>query len=318
MDDNSDTENTEENSLLNQQNNDMDDFKRPGFSDTIHCEYESPRSSGVEQVTLQRNANGGSNDWKLYRPSFAKSICKSMICSFSSTILGGVFVGMVATVVIWLIINLKSSCFSFKDAGAKWYDPPIYIQPIHVTVEAVEGSVIQLWSFVNFLAVFPWSLTKELNLQHWNLLVSFVNGLYVPLMNVYGLYNKAWINFPMYGLFFSIILFNGYRIASFYRQRVRERLYLAIRLGGQFYMGFVVSMLFLFFIFPFCMKLSEKNLAIVVSFIPSIVIMPKLLGRMLVQKLQGINHPGTSGILLIILNICGTTVFRVLQVSFHS
>ena len=39
---------------------------------------------------------------------------------------------------------------------------------------------------------------------------------------------------------------------------------------------------------------------------------------MLVQKLQGINHPGTSGILLITLHICGATVFRVLQVSIDN
>ena len=296
----------------------MDDFKRPGFSDTIYCEYEHLRPSGVDQVSLQHNDNGESNDWKLYRPSFAKSIGKCMICSFSCTVLGGVFVGMVATVVIWLIINLAGSCFGFKGEYEKWYEAPIYIQRIHMTVEAVEGSMIQLWSFVNFLAVFRWPLMKELNLHNWNLLVSFVNGLYVPLMNVYGLYNRSWINFPMFGLFLSITLFNGYRIARFYRQRVKERLYLAIRLGGQFYMGFPLAMFFYIFIIPFCLKLSEKKLAIIVSFIPSIVIMPKLLGRMLVQKLQGINHPGTSGILLIVLNIGGATVFRVLQVSFEN
>ena len=68
-------------------------------------------------------------------------------------------------------------------------------------------------------------------------------------------------------------------------------------------MGFTIAMVFCFLVIPSCLKLPETKFAIIMFFIPSMVLIPKTLGRMLVQTFQGINHPGTSGILLIILHI---------------
>ena len=315
MNDNNDTENIPQSFLLNCGNDDMVDFKRSSLPDTIHCEYETPSTPVDDTAALQPNASEESNGWKLHRPSFARSICKCMTCSFSSTALAGVFVGITTTAVIWLIINLAGSCFRNK---AQWYDAPIYIQRIRITVEAFEGSVIQLWSFVNFLAVFHWPLVKRLNLLNWNMLVSFVNGLYVLLLNVYRLYTETWTSYPLCGLFIIMALFNGYRIASFYRTSVKERLLLAIRLGGQFYFGFPIVMVCRYLLIPFSLTLPESKQAIILSFIPSFTLMPKILGRTLVQKLQGVNHPGTSWILLIVLYIYGATVARVLQAGIHN
>ena len=215
MGDNRDAENTGQYTLLNRANDDMEDFKRSGFPDTIHREYEPPLTRAVEHVTLQRHVDQENSDWKLHRPSFSMSICKSMTSSFSSTVFGGVFVGIVATVIIWLIINLAGSCLGFKDLDAKWYDAPIYIQRIYLTLQIVEGSIIQLWSFVNFLAVFRWPLVKELNLHNWNMLVSFVTSLYLLLMNAYKIYNVFWINYPMHVLFFYRNAFQWIQTSKF-------------------------------------------------------------------------------------------------------
>ena len=98
---------TEPSPLLNKIQNNIDNFKRSGSSDTIHCEYRSHLDSLIDVLTFQRSPNNektGKN-WKSYWPTFAMSICKSMTCSFFTTVFGGVLVGVVATVVMWLDIN---------------------------------------------------------------------------------------------------------------------------------------------------------------------------------------------------------------------
>ena len=55
MGDNNDTENREQNPMLNHANNYMDDFKRYGLSDKIYCKYEHPLNTVADAVTRQPN-----------------------------------------------------------------------------------------------------------------------------------------------------------------------------------------------------------------------------------------------------------------------
>ena len=80
-------------------------------------------------------------------------------------------------------------------------------------------------------------------------------------------------------------------------------------------MGIPIVIRFSYFILPFYRKAPESKQAIIASFTPALVLTPKLLSRVIAQKLQGINHIGTSGVLLIAPY---TIVFRVLQALLHS
>ena len=304
--------NVEQASLLAQKDN-LDDFRRSGSSDTIHCEYEtcSPKLYSASSRCI--SSYNKINNWKLYRPSCAMSFCKSTTCSFFATVLGGVFVGMVSTAIMWLDINTAGVCFGYKN---KWYDVPVYIQRIRVTARVLEGLVIQLWSFMVFIAVFGWLLMKQLNLLFWNMLLSFIGGFYILFLYVFGKNNETWNAYPVNILFVIITSFNSYIIASFYRQTIKSRLSLAIKLGGQFYLGFPIVMFFNYFIVPFYKTQTESNQAIIASCVPVLVVIPKIVERALAGRLQGINHPGTSGMLLIVLYI-GAANTRVLQAALH-
>ena len=293
----------------------MDDFKRASISDTIHCEYEVPSTALLDSASFQRNYNNKANDWKLYRPSWTISLRKSMTCSFFATVLGGALVGIAATAVVWLDINLIDLC---SDYDSKQHIIPVYILKIRLTAQVFEGLFVQSWSFIVFFAVFGWPLMKELSLLNWSMLASFADAIYRLLLYVYGNHDIRVTPYPLNAIFIAITLFNGYRIASFYRQNVKERLSLAIRLGGQFYMGFPVAVFFNYFIIPFYKTLPEPKQALVATFAPILILLPKTLARVFAQKLKGINHPGTSGMLLIVLYIGGAIIVRVLQAQLHS
>ena len=202
---------------------DLKGFKQPGLSDKIHCEHEVPSSVLLEAGSSQYNSNDETNGWKMRRPSWTISFCKSMICSFFTTILSGVLVGIDATVVMWLDINLVDLC---SDNNSTQQLILVYILRIRLTVQIFEGLFVQSWSFLVFLAVFGWPLMKELNLQNWNMLASFMDAIYRLFLHVFS---KNYVIGKPYPL---DAIFNGSRIASFYRHKVKERLFLAVKLGG--------------------------------------------------------------------------------------
>ena len=83
-------------------------------------------------------------------------------------------------------------------------------------------------------------------------------------------------------------------------------------------MGFPVVMLFIYVIVPLYKTLPQPKQALIGAFIPSVALIPKIVTRVFAQRLEGINHPGTSGMLLIALYAGAPLIFRTLQAELHS
>ena len=292
----------------------MEDFETHSSSDSIHCEYEEPLSQTLNGSTQNRNHTSSPADWRSNRSSCASSWFKSAICSFTTTIIGGVSIGVIATAVMWLDINLGENCFNYNN---RWYEMPVNVRRIRLTTQVIEGMVIQFWSLTCILAIFGWPLVKELNLLNWNMLVAFMDGIYRLFLDVYGQYNRKWASYPLNVMFSIITLFNGYRVARHFRSRLRQSLSLAVKLEGQFYMCIPVAFLLNYLVVPYYKELSESERALLASFLPAILIIPKALGRVFAERVTGINHPGTSFVSLIATYTGGAMYFRVLQAGLE-
>ena len=300
-------------SLLNP-TNDMEDFEKYCSSDNIHCEYEAklPQLSRNSAESGLQTSNHF--DWKAHRASCLKSWIESIICSFFITVIGGVCVGVIGTLFIWLNVNLSDNCFNYND---RWYEMPIIVQRTRITVHFIKGMIIQPWSLYCMLAIFGWPLVKKTNLLYWNMFGASIGGTYRLLLYVYGKYNRTWASLPLNFLFTILTLMNGYRIARHFRSNIKQSISLGIKLGGQFYMGILIAFILSFLVIPYYKTLQEHEKAILASFIPAIVIIPKALERVFAETIKGINHPGTSVILLICIYTSSAIVCRVIQADLE-
>ena len=295
--------------LLNQRDG-IADFEKHNPSDTIHCEYEtSPAPPSADSIQDDSQIST-QHDWKRNRPPCCISWFKSFTCSFYTTMIGGVSLGIIATSVMWLDLNLAETCFNYND---RWYEMPIKVRRIRLTTQVFEGIIVQLWSLTCILAIFGWPLVKELNLLNWNMLVAFMDGMYRLFLDVYGQYNTKWMSYPLNLMFAILTLFNGYRVARYHSSNMKQSISLAIRLGGQFYMCAPIAWIINYCVIPYYKTLPEDRKAILASFIPAALIVPKALERVFAGGIKRINHPGTSVILLVPMYTASAIIFRVLQ-----
>ena len=298
--------NSQHNELNNSDSTDDDlvDFGYYDSTDRIYREYDPPSFQCV------------SASWKVGRPTYLKSWLRCIQYSFVLTVPCGAGIAAVAIMIVWLHLNLGAMCRNFTDKDT-WYKMPIGIQNAILTKDVVECMVIQCWHLLIILPIFGWRLVKKLNLLLWTMFVASTDAVYRLLLNVYHTYSQIWSPFPMILLFALSLVLISYKVASQYRQNIRQRLQLAFKLGAQFYLGFPVALTMDYVMTHYFEIISKHSKAILASLSPALVIIPKAIGRLCAEKMEGLNHPGTSILLLISLYAAPPMFFRILQAKLH-
>ena len=287
-------------------NNDVADFKYYNSTDQIYREYDPPRRKCVSAAS-----------WKKGRPTYLKSWLRCILSSFIFTVLRGTGIAVVAILFVWLKISLGAICRNFNVDGT-WYKLPEGIQKALLTDEVIECMLIECWYISVILPIFGWKLVKKLNILLWSMFAASIDAIYRLLLNVYCAYNTSWSSYPLNILFATSILFISYKVSSHYRQfTIRQRL-LAFKLGAQFYVGFPVALIMNNAVSYYFNIIPEKYKAVLASLFPALVIISKVTTRLCAEKMEGINHPGTSVLLLISLYTVPTMLLRVLQAKLHS
>ena len=113
-------------------------------------------------------------------------------------------------------------------------------QRMKVTVSIIETFVIQLWSLLLMLTIFERSLIKKLNLIPLNLLGASFDACYRLYCQMYGVYKKSWMSYPLNCLFVLLLamnsLFIGREIAknSERSKRIKKTIEVMAMLVAQF------------------------------------------------------------------------------------
>ena len=166
-------------------------------NDTIFQEYDPP---------LGDVSNMG---WRRSRPPrWWMSLWKAVKCVFFIQIVGGLALGSLALLILVLDFNSVDLCYD-RQLHGHWKSLPHKIQAIIVTAETVEAYIIQMWSFLLIITMFGWPLVKRLNLLVLNLLGAFFDTCYRLYLQVFEIYEKSWMSFPLNALFLAMVLMNS-------------------------------------------------------------------------------------------------------------
>lgn len=288
------------------QENGFGDFTRFDPSDTVFQEFDpAPRSSG-------------NMAWKLSRPPWCQSFVMSFKTVFFMQFVFGCSIALLAIVVVVLDFNTADLCYG---KTFRWNSMPQIIQSIRVTGQAVEGFFIQLWHFSIMFCMFGASVMKELNLLTINLLAAFVDTCYRLCLQIFGMYKRPWMSYPLNVLFASVVLGNSLIIA---KHIIPVQMYnktklikVANLLALQFLLGIPAAFLLVYKIFPWYSEKSEIGKVFIAGACPLIVSFPKVIARATAPKFELV-HPGVLHLLVGSLYTSSAIVFRVMQAELTS
>ena len=280
---------------------DFTKFDPENASDTIFQEFDPPPGCS------------GSMAWKLSRPAPWKSFVMCFKTVFAMHFLWGSSIALLAITVVVLDFNIADLCY---EKTFRWNSMPKMIQSIRVTGQAVEGFFIQLWHFFIMLCMFGFSTMKELNLLTINLLAAFMDVCYRLFLQVFGIYKRPWMSYPLNVLFASIVLSNSLIIA---KHIIPVQIYSKTKLlkvtsvlALQFVTGIPVTFLLVYYIFPWYNKKGEIEKVLIAGASPLIISIPKVIVRAAAPKFDLV-HPGVLYLLVSTLYSSSAVVFRVMQ-----
>ena len=137
------------------------------------------------------------------------SLWKAVKDVFCIQILGGLTLGSLAIFILVLDFNSVDLCYD-KQLNGHWDSLPRKIQAIIVSAEVAEGYVVQMWTFLLMITMFGWPFVKELNLLILNLLGAVLDSCYRLFLQVYGIYKRPWMSYPLNALFLIIYSLNEF------------------------------------------------------------------------------------------------------------
>ena len=291
-------------SLLHDQDP-LEDFRKFNGNDEIFQEYDPPPGD---------NSKMG---WKISRPpTWRVSLWKAMKCAFCMQILGGVALGSLAISI--LILNLRTSDYCFNVQKTNWTAVSKRYQKVIVTVEVIKTFVIQLWSLFLMLTMFESSLIKKLNLITLNLLGASFDTCYRLYCQMYGVYKKSWVPYPLNCLFVLLLAMNslliGREIAknSERSERIKKTIKIMAMLVAQFAFRIPITYCLVYVLTPLYGEVSETYRLIIAGALPLVTAVPKVIVRLSAQRIDFL-HPGDSHVLLNVLFSSSAIVFRVMQ-----
>jgi len=292
----------------------LESFRKFDDNDTIFQEYDAPPGDDSKM------------GWKKSRPpKWWMSLWKAVKDVFCIQILGGLTLGTLAIFILVLDFNSVDLCHDRKFDG-HWNLLPPKIQAIIVSADTAEAYVCQMWSFLNVITMFDWPLVKKLNLLTLNLLGAFFDTCYRLYLQVFGIYQKPWMSFPLNALFLVITVMNsilvGREIANNSEiersRKVKKTIKVSAILAAQFAFGIPISFGLVYGLIPLYGRVQNETFrAVIAGALPLITAIPKVIVRLTAQRIDFI-HPGDSHVLLSALYTTSAIVFRVMQAELTS
>ncbi|KAL9963962.1 hypothetical protein ACROYT_G027526 [Oculina patagonica] len=278
-----------EDAPLIQRQDPLEDFKKFNNNDAIFQEYDPPLGDDSKM------------GWKIFLISTGKMVDVALEGHFNSVDL----------------------CFDMQSTN--WTALPKRTQAIMVTAATTEAYLVQLWTFLLALVMFGWPMIKKLNLLILNLLGAFIDTCYRLYLQIYGIYKKPWMSFPLNGLFVSILVMNslliGREIAKNSETERSRKIKKTIRvfalLIAQFAFGIPITFYLVYKLIPLYGEANETYRAVIAGALPLVTAIPKVIVRLAAQRIDFI-HPGDAHVLSSVLYSASAIVFRVMQAELTS
>ncbi|XP_065064816.1 LOW QUALITY PROTEIN: uncharacterized protein LOC135691022 [Rhopilema esculentum] len=289
----------------------LEDFETYNIEDLIYREYEPVVL--LDSSNYERFDRLGRFTWKTGRPSHWISFLHSLRCVFETTVVSGILIGLLLTLVVFLDVNLSDLCSGLNFANVHI---PVYIIKIRIVSDMISSVTIQFWHLITLLLIFKWSLIKDSNIISWNILAGLLTGMYKLFMECFT--ERMYFGKAFHHMEFSqLLLLSTLKISTALMNIITHgnQWLVVLQLMAQFVIGLPVAIVFMLWINPAFKNMGEIEKIAFASFVPILIVIPKMIVRKTVESLGKVNHPGTSIYLLTAMYTGISLLYRTLQVQ---
>ena len=281
-----------------------EDFKQYDPEDTISQEFDYPR-----------NCSGRRDSWKRNRPPMMDSLKKSAWFSAWVTVSGGV-IGICALLLMYYIISVVYTCEWKKLTDSSY---PEKLKRRRIIGESYQSFFLYFWQPALLLMVFKWPTLKEVNLMVVTLAGASIDLGYRLFLAVYDLYGPPWIPYPLNFLYITVVLISSFSISrNISKTNPSGARFLTIKLSVQFITGASVLYIVGYALFPWFAH-QEGFIKVTILALGFLIgILPKVVSKECALRLNGVNHPGTSYLLVSTASTGCSIVYRFMQAEFKS
>eukprot|EP00112_Aurelia_sp_Birch-Aquarium-sp1_P000662 Seg1063.8 transcript_id=Seg1063.8/GoldUCD/mRNA.D3Y31 product="hypothetical protein" protein_id=Seg1063.8/GoldUCD/D3Y31 len=271
-------------------------------------EAEDKRRWGIEETIHQEHDPSN-------RQSLSASVIRCAWICFQNTVVCGTIVGIIATTIWWLDLNLSMCCYGYNKQRDKM---PVKYQRMRLTSEIFKGMIIQFWPFSILCCTFDWSTLTRLNLPMWNIIAAYTDAVCRLFLYVYGRYNTRLKSYIGNIIFLAIAALNYIKIGRNHRSTICRRygvLSLALKLSLQFLLGFATCLPFSYLFLPEFKKSDPLLKAVLASVLPVMFAFPKFLTTFVHARLEGVSSPGQAVMFTVGFQVSTVLACRLLQAN---
>ena len=235
--------------------------------------------------------------WKRVRPSFLRTVCKSMYIGASISLFTATIVSAVYIVFSYLSYKTISAC-AFVPVRLV----PMNVKWITTVYDVILSNVFYFWMFWNMLFLFR-RQGLRMNLFLVSCIMYLFHVLYCIALQAVGKpYEESFLLFiPLY-VFFAIgpCLQFSYIAWNLRRGSRKQIAILVFKLKPPGCLSCSLAFVVIFFIYPAYNRQKESHGKLLIAiFAPLIGVIAKVISRVSVQQLWNITHPGYSYVLLV-------------------
>ena len=276
------------------------------------CRYHLYTDGNKEDATLFESSSQETDSTKdrPYLRSFYTTLSQCVMVSFTSTVLCGVFVGFVATVLWWVEFNVRAHCF------VEWDKIPSRVRRQKLVVGIVEALILMFWPLLCIIPVISWSTARELNLPSFCIIAGLVESVSHSLLYIFGYYGTQVKSYIGNVLFLSVLFCISYKVARMY---IKERgintnvIVLTLKLGLQFILGLSLSLFLNYIFFGLLNETSEFYKFLLTCILIFVFFLPKLILTCSITNANDIYTPGQGILFAVAYLTCTTVIARLAQ-----
>ena len=256
--------------------------------------------------------------WKRLRPSFVRTVFKSVYFGFLMSVLSAVIVGMVSILVYYLTFQTQLNCLLHPEKSI-----PRKLQRIRAVSEAIFVFFFYCWVFANTLFYFrPFQISGLKRTLFLTALAFYICDVCYRLLQalVFSHFKLTHLQVLPGNVLSVLCLCIQVCIITkhFCRGPRKKQLSLFLSLTIPCFLTFVTGILVTYFIYPAYNRQDHiVGKALIAIFAPLIYVLLKGVSRFCVQRLWRISHPGHSFVLLVPLYYGSAVMLRLLQVDFE-
>ena len=251
--------------------------------------------------------------WRLSRPSAYSWFWECIKATFYITVLSGLFIGAATVLLMFIDINTADVCSTLK-----WNEIPVNVQHVILVAQSTTSWITQWLPFLTMYCIFGWSLIRDLYLISWTICAAFIDTMYRLCLQIYNLYDVKWKAYALNVVFVLTMIINSYKIANHFYHQMSRKVIVTFQLGSQYMLGAVTMFGVIYLLLPWFIDSSPPKQVIIAAVTSLVGEVPKLVSRLAAQRLIGVNHPGTSYVLVLGSYASSTILIRIMQANVES